>query len=75
MTVPRLSCNARLCGMRRLARRLKGLGPLLSANSSMMLAWADGDVAPQTITDLSSPGAQSLIVRFTPAARGALLEV
>ena len=37
--------------------------------------WADGDVAPQTITDLSSPGAQSLIVRFNPAARGALLEV
>ena len=42
---------------------------------SWMLALADGDIAPQTITYLSSPGAQSLIVRFNPAARGALLEV
>ena len=57
------------------ARRLQGIGPLLSADSSVMLAWADGDIAPKTVTDLSSPGAQSLIVRFNPAARGALLEV
>ena len=40
-----------------------------------MLAWADGDIASQTIIYLSSPGARSLIVRFNPAARGALLEV
>ena len=40
-----------------------------------MLALADGDIAPQTITDLSSLGAQRLLVRFNPAARGALLEV
>ena len=40
-----------------------------------MLAWADRDIAPQTITDLSSPSARSLIVRLNPAARGALLEV
>ena len=40
-----------------------------------MLALADGDIAPQTITDLSSFGAESLIVRFKPAAGGALLEV
>ena len=33
------------------------------------------DIASQPITDLSSPGARSLIVRFNPAARGALLEV
>ena len=32
-------------------------------------------IGRQRITDLSSPGAQSLIVRFNPAARGALLEV
>ena len=55
------------------ARRLKGIGPLLSADTSTMLALADGDM--QTITDLPSSGAQSLIVRFYPAARGALLEV
>ena len=57
------------------ARRLKGVGPLLPPDSSVILAWADGDIAPKTVTDLSSPGARSLIVRFTPAARGALLEV
>ena len=57
------------------ARRLKGVGPLLPPDSSVILAWADGDIAPQTITDLSSPGAQSLIVRFNPVAHGALLEV
>ena len=57
------------------ARRLKGIGPLLSADTSTMLALADGDIAPQTITDMSSTGAQSLIVRFNPAARGALLEL
>ena len=32
-------------------------------------------IAPQMITDVSSPGAQSLIVRFNPVAGGALLEV
>lgn len=37
--------------------------------------WADGAVAPQTTTDLSSSGTQSLIVRFNPVARGAVLEV
>ena len=42
---------------------------------SWMLALANGDIASQTITYLSSPGARSLIVRFNPAARGALLEV
>ena len=42
---------------------------------SWMLALADGDIAPQAITDLSSPGAQRLTVRLNPAARGALLEV
>ena len=36
---------------------------------------ADGDISPQTLTDLSSPGAQSLIVRFNPTARGAVLEI
>ena len=35
----------------------------------------NGALPAKTITDLSSPGAQSLIVRFNPAARGALLEV
>ena len=57
------------------ARRLKGVGPLLPPDTSMMLAWSDGDIAPQTITDLSGSGAQRLIVRFNPAARGVSLEV
>ena len=36
---------------------------------------APGDIAPQTITVLSSSGTPNLIVRFNPVARGALLEV
>lgn len=57
------------------ARRLKGIGPLLLADSSLMLAWADGDIAQQSIAELSMPDSQSVIVRFNPAGRGALIEV
>ena len=57
------------------ARRLKGIGPLLAPDTSTMLAWANGDITPQTVTELAAPDAQSLILRFNPAGRGAVLEV
>jgi hypothetical protein len=41
----------------------------------MMLAWAEGDITQQAIAELSTPDAQSLILRFNPAGHGALLEV
>jgi hypothetical protein len=57
------------------ARRLKGIGPLLPPDSSMMLAWADGDITQQMVAEFSTTEGQALILRFNPAGRGALLEV
>ena len=57
------------------ARRLKGVGPLLPPDSSVILAWADGAVTERTIGALSTPDAETLVLRFNPVARGAILEV
>ena len=56
------------------ARRLKGVGPLLPPDSSVILAWADGAVTEQTIGALSTPEAETLVLRFNSVARGAILE-
>jgi hypothetical protein len=52
---------------------LKASNRCCPTTASVMLAWADGDIGRRTITDLTP--AQNLIVRFNPAARGALREV
>jgi uncharacterized membrane protein len=57
------------------AGRLKGVGPLLPADSSLILAWADGAVTERTIGALATPDAKALALRFNPVAQGALLEV
>jgi uncharacterized membrane protein len=57
------------------ARRLNGIGPLLPPDSSMLLAWADGGVTERSITELSVPDSQRLVVRFNPTGHGVLLEV
>jgi len=57
------------------ARRLKGVGPLLPPDSSVILAWADGAVTERTIGTLSTPDAETLVLRFNSVARGAILEV
>ena len=57
------------------ARRLKGVGPLLPPDSSVILAWADGAVAERTIERWSTPDAERLALRFNPVARGGILEV
>jgi len=57
------------------ARRLKGIGPLLAPDSSMLLAWADGGVKGQAIAEYSTPDSQSLVLRFNPTGHGAQLEV
>jgi uncharacterized membrane protein len=57
------------------ARRLKGVGPLLPPDSSVILAWADGAVTERTIGALSTPDAETLVLRFNTLARGAILEV
>ncbi len=56
------------------ARRLKGIGPLPPADSSLMLAWADGDLTPQALAEFSTNEEQSLNLRFNSVGRGAVLE-
>ena len=48
------------------ARRLKGVGPLLPPDSSVILAWADGAVTERTIGALSTPDAETLGPAFQP---------
>ena len=55
------------------ARRLTGLGGLLVPGSSILGAWADGPVPPDTIAALRAPGAQLLILGFSPVEDGAVL--
>ena len=56
------------------ASRLKGLSGLLVPGSSILLAWADGPVSPETIDTLTAPGSQRLILRFNAIEGGAVLE-
>ncbi|HEY7010478.1 MAG TPA: hypothetical protein VH395_16125 [Jatrophihabitantaceae bacterium] len=55
------------------ARRLKGLSGLLPRGSSMLVAWTDGPLAPDTAEMLTPSGAQRLVLRFNPVQGGALL--
>ena len=55
-------------------RRLRALRLLLPANTSMVLAWAEGVLTQDAITQWSEPASTSLILRFNPVPGGALLE-
>jgi hypothetical protein len=55
------------------ARRLKGLSGLLPRGSSMLVAWTDGPLAPDTAEMLTPSGAHRLVLRFNPVQGGALL--
>ena len=56
------------------ARRLKGVGPLIPPDSSVILAWADGAATERTLRALSTPDAETLGLRFA-SPHGAVLEV
>jgi uncharacterized membrane protein len=56
------------------ARRLKGLSPLLPPDTSAMIAWVEGAVSPQAMSELRTPDGDSLALRFNPAGRGVVLE-
>jgi uncharacterized membrane protein len=55
------------------ARRLKGIGPILSPGTSAVLAWADGPIGEKTVGDLSRPDAKRLVLNFNPVPGGAVL--
>ena len=57
------------------ARRLKGVGPLLPPDSSVILAWADGAVEAATIEKLATPNTERLDLRFSAVGQGLILEV
>jgi hypothetical protein len=58
------------------ARRLKGLAPMLSPDTSMIFAWSDAPSAAATLESRSTDGqVQTLILGFGPTAGGALLTV
>jgi hypothetical protein len=56
------------------ARRLKGIGPILAPESSMLLAWAEGPAKRETIEMLATANAKRLVLLFNPTDGGAVLE-
>jgi len=56
------------------ARRLKGIGPILAPGTSMLLAWAEGPVKPETVETLATADARRLVLLFNPTDGGAVLE-
>ena len=57
------------------ARRLKGVGPLLPPDSSVILAWADGAVTERDDRSTVDARGRDTVLRFNSVARGAILEV
>lgn len=55
------------------ARRLKGIGPLLPANTSAVVAWADGSVSDVEISRWAIGASNLLTLTFAPAEGGATL--
>ena len=56
------------------ARRLNGIGEILPAGSSALLAWADGPLRHETLNALDGPGARRFVLGFNPIDGGAVLE-
>ena len=56
------------------ARRLKGVGPLLPPDSSVILAWADGAVDEPAINKVATAATERLALRFRAVGHGAILE-
>jgi hypothetical protein len=58
------------------ARRLKGIGSLLTPGTSLLMAWVDR-ASPLTASGLdayTTPGSQRLVLNFNSGGRGAVLE-
>jgi uncharacterized membrane protein len=55
------------------ARRLKGIGPILSPGTSVVLAWAEGPVGTETLGELGRADAKQLVLGFSSVPGGAVL--
>jgi len=56
------------------AGRLKRVSALLPPDSSAMIAWADGAVTTATLSELSRPAAEGVVLGFRRTGRGVVLE-
>jgi uncharacterized membrane protein len=56
------------------ARRLDGIGPVLSPGTSALLAWSDGPVREEALGELGRPEARRLVFSFNPVPGGAVIE-
>ena len=43
-------------------------------DTSLVVAWAEGSLSPETIERWAAPGSQRLILQFNAVANGAVLE-
>lgn len=55
--------------------RLRGISSLLPPDTSLVLAWGEGAVTPETIAGLATNDSQRLILRFHPVGHGAVLKI
>ena len=56
------------------ARRLKGLGAFVPPDSSLVVAWEERPVSPETVERWAPNGSQRLILRFYPVGDGVVLK-
>jgi uncharacterized membrane protein len=56
------------------ARRLRGLTPLLSPDTSAMIAWVDGAITEDTKGELSTSESESVVVGFDSVEHGVILK-
>lgn len=54
--------------------RLKSIGPLLPAGTSMLVAWAEGAVSQNALAALAATDSQRLVLGFNRVEHGAVLE-
>jgi len=55
------------------ARRLEGVGPLLPRGTSMLVAWADGQVSGEALDRLGESESQRAVLTFKSTGRGAVV--
>jgi uncharacterized membrane protein len=57
------------------ARRLSSVRPLVPPNTSLLLAWAEGDLTPARLSPWTVRDSRNLILKFVQTERGAALTI